>query len=133
MQKLLFAYKAVRHHPVFKVNPSGAMIHRDTMTTPPAVPLEDVPAGADWDTILPGLRIHANAQLATQVARGELSVDTLSPRVLRATAEQAADLGSETPGSEPEDHGQAADGVAPEVPDLTLQNYEEATAPQLLA
>ena len=46
------------------------------------------------------------------------------------------DLGSDTPGSGLSDQGvegDAATGPAPEVPSLTLQNYDKVSAAQLLA
>ena len=131
--KLLFAYRAVRHHPIFHIASPGDMLDRASMTTTPALPLESLPAHLDWHATLPGLRLHGDDVIATKVLRGDIVVDTLVPRVLVADAATgAADIGDETPGSAGEDD-EAAEGVAAEAPDLSLDNYEEATGAQLLA
>ena len=92
-----------------------------------------MPAGVDWQAEIPGLRIHEDSDVATQVARGEVVVDSLAPRVL-AVPPAPADLGAETDGGAgANDYGDAADGVAADVPDLTLHDYEEATGAQLMA
>ena len=110
MLKLLSAYYAVRHHPVFKVVTQGLVFSRSTLATAVAAPLEPPPVGVPWASRVSGIRLHVNDDMATMVASGHLRADTLQQRVF-AAMRQPCDLGSDSPGSRLSDVGLDAEYV----------------------
>ena len=80
MQKLLVAYYAVRHHPVFRLTNTGLVLSRETMLTGIAVPLDPLPTGVEWSDRVRGLKFHSSDAVALRVARGDVCADSLLPR-----------------------------------------------------
>ena len=138
--KVVYAYWAFRHHPVFKVTSVERDLTSPDLTVGVAEPLEPLPPGSDdgdWAKRVPGVKLHRSARVATEVARGELDAASLLPRQLARTCGASLaddDIGTTCSDADtPRVTAAATDSISATVPDLTLAEVETASHGELIA